>query len=69
VNDSDGVLHIDLNRDARAWLGVKFSDPRDVFQYPAAEVLFDEQQQHISLGGEREAEKGGVFGDALSARG
>ena len=57
VNDPDGVLDVDHNSDTGTGLRVEFTDLADMLENVARQVLLDEQQHDIALGGQREAEE------------
>jgi hypothetical protein len=68
VTDPDGVLDIDLERNAGASLAVELADLGDGLEDVAREVLLDQQQQHVALGLEAQAKEGRRFLGALATR-
>jgi hypothetical protein len=58
MGNADGVFDVDTEGDSVAGVGFELADLLDGFEYVAAHVFFHQQQNHVALGFQAQAEKG-----------
>jgi hypothetical protein len=61
MGNADGVFDVDTEGDSVAGVGFELADLLDGFEYVAAHVFFHQQQNHVALGFQAQAEKGLVL--------
>jgi uncharacterized protein YqjF (DUF2071 family) len=66
VQDANGILNVQHYRYSGARLGVEFAYLTDMLKYVAAEVLLDQQQDHVTLRSKRKSKKRFAFLNALT---